>query len=82
MDRWSEYLQALFGIFLNSLIGCQNLKTKMGNTSNRFEINGVEVTMHSFANKINTEAIDELLYAHFLVETGVDKPYTEEPTVV
>jgi branched-chain amino acid aminotransferase group I len=34
--------------------------------------------MYAFAQRDDTEAIDEPLYAHFLVETGVDRPYREE----
>lgn len=86
-----EALQALFGIFLNPFTGCQNSKYKMGDADDGCEIKDVEVIhswsaprslstslMYSFAQRDDTEAIDEPLYAHFLVETGVDRPYREE----
>lgn len=34
--------------------------------------------MYSFAQRDDTEVIDEPLYAHFLAETGVKRPYREE----
>jgi len=63
----------------------------MGNADDGLEVNDVEVIhswsaprslstslMYAFAQRDDTEAIDEPLYAHFLVETGVDRPYREE----
>lgn len=67
------------------------MKAKMGNADDGLEVNDVEVIhswsaprslstslMYAFAQRDDTEAIDEPLYAHFLVETGVDRPYREE----
>lgn len=63
----------------------------MGNSDDGSEIHDVEVIhswssprslstslMYAFAQRDDTEVIDEPLYAHFLAETGVDRPYKEE----
>lgn len=34
--------------------------------------------MYSFAQRDDTEVLDEPLYAHYLRVTGVDRPYREE----
>lgn len=67
------------------------MKAKMVNSDDGSEIHDVEVIhswssprslstslMYAFAQRDDTEVIDEPLYAHFLVETGVGRPYKEE----